>query len=289
MDKNSIIGFVLIAVIMAGFFGYQSHQIKKQKAIQDQLDSIAAVEQFRADSIREAYLAEHPQDTLVAATVESVPSVPVYSDSLLNSASLAEESFYTLSNSKLELRFTTRGAQLASARVKDYRNYDSTDLYLFHEGKANLGFVVFAPTEVDTRKFNFSIVPEESDSTSLVMRLPFSGGGYIEQRYTLERETYNLREEFALVGMQGLIPRNVNTMDVDFEVTMPRMEKGYQNETRYSRLNYYCPGDKKPDNVGNNGRSGKKRVDAKLEWFAFQQQFFSIIMDAPENFASGEF
>ena len=41
MDKNSIIGFVLIAVIMAGFFGYQSHQIKKQKAIQDQLDSIA--------------------------------------------------------------------------------------------------------------------------------------------------------------------------------------------------------------------------------------------------------
>ena len=289
MDKNSIIGFVLIALIMAGFFGYQSHQLKKQREVQAQLDSIAAVEQFRADSIRAAYLAEHPEDTLVASAVASTPSVPVYSDSLLNSASLAEESFYTLSNSKVELRFTTKGGQMASARLKDYRNYDSTDLYLFHEGKASLGFVVFAPTEVDTRKFNFNIVSEESDSTTLVMRLPFSGGGYIEQRYSLEPDSYDLREEFALVGMQGVIPRNVNSMDVDFEVTMPRMEKGYQNETRYSRLNFYSPGDKKPDNVGNNGRSGKKRIDSSIGWFAFQQQFFSVIMDAPQNFSSGEF
>ena len=289
MDKNSIIGFVLIALIMMGFFGYQSHQLKKQQAIQAQLDSIAAVEQFRADSVRAAYLLEHPEDTVAAEAAVAAIDAPVYSDSLLASASLMEESFYTLANGKLEVRFSSRGAQPASVRVKDYRNYDSTDLYLYHEGKANLGFVVYAPTEVDTRKFNFNIVPEESDSLNLVMRLPFSGGGYIEQRYSLGEDSYDLHEEFSLVGMQDLIPRNVNSLDVDYEVVMPRMEKGYQNETRYSRLNYYFPDDKKPENVGNNGRSGKKRVDSSIEWFAFQQQFFSVIMTAPQNFSSGEF
>ncbi|MBR6002420.1 MAG: membrane protein insertase YidC [Bacteroidales bacterium] len=289
MDKNSIIGFVLIALIMMGFFGYQSHQFKKQKAIQDQLDSIAAVEQFRADSVRAAYLLEHPEDTVYAETAVAALDAPVYADSLLNSAASSEEAFYTLANDKLEIRFSTRGAQPASVRVKDYRNYDSTDLYLYHEGKASLGFVVFAPTEVDTRKFNFSVVSEESDSSTLVMRLPFSGGGYIEQRYVLGEDSYDLHEEFSLVGMKGLIPRNVNSLDVDYEVTMPRMEKGYQNETRYSRLDFYYPGDKKPEYVGNNGRSGKKRADSSISWFAFQQQFFSVIMTAPNNFSSGEF
>ena len=289
MDKNSIIGFVLIALIMMGFFGYQSHQLKKQQAIQAQLDSIAAVEQFRADSIRAAYLLEHPEDTVAAEAAVAALDAPVYSDSLLNCAASSEETFYTLANDKIEIRFSSKGAQPASARLKDYRNYDSTDLYLFHEGKANLGFVVFAPTEVDTRKFNFSLVSEESDSSTLVMRLPFSGGGYIEQRYTLGEDSYDLHEEFSLVGMKGVIPRNVNSLDVDCEIIMPRMEKGYQNETRYSRLNYYFPDDKKPENVGNNGRSGKKRVDSSISWFAFQQQFFSVIMTAPKNFASGEF
>ena len=289
MDKNSIIGFVLIALIMMGFFGYQSHQFKKQKAIQDQLDSIAAVEQFRADSVRAAYLLEHPEDTVSAEAAVAALDAPVYADSLLNSAASSEETFYTLANDKLEIRFSTKGAQPASVRVKDYRNYDSTDLYLYHEGKASLGFVVFAPTEVDTRKFNFSVVSEESDSSTLVMRLPFSGGGYIEQRYVLGEDSYDLHEELSLVGMKGLIPRNVNSLDVDYEVTMPRMEKGYQNETRYSRLDFYYPGDKKPEYVGNNGRSGKKRADSSISWFAFQQQFFSVIMTAPNNFSSGEF
>ena len=121
MDKNSIIGFVLIFLIMMGFFGYQSRQTKKQLAYQAQLDSIAAVEQFRQDSIRAAYLAEHPEDTVVAALpVEQM----VYSDSLLNVAAASEETLVTLENEKLAIAFTTRGAQPWSVQVKGYTNYD---------------------------------------------------------------------------------------------------------------------------------------------------------------------
>ena len=289
MDKNSIIGFVLIALILFGFMGYQSHQARKQQEYQHQLDSIAAAEayaQWQADS---AWRAAHPEADSAAAVVpgSSAAMQPMYSDSLLNAAATAEEQLYTLENEKLRICFTTRGAQPHSVLVKDYLTYDKSELYLLPEGKSQLGFVVYAPTAVDTRKFTFQYIPEASDNQTIVMRLPL-GGGYIEQRYTLEPDAYSVGHTLSLVGLGGQIPSNVGGIDVDFEATLPRMEKGYKNEIQYSRLNYYFPEDNKPENIGN-GRKGSKRFNNKIEWFAFQQQFFSAIMRAPQNFTYGEF
>ena len=285
MDRNSIIGWVLIALLMIGFFFYQSRQIRKQQEWQAQLDSLAAVEQYRQDSIRAAYLAEHPEDTVVAALPVQAA---VYSDSLLNAAAVADAATVTLQNDKLEIVFTTMGAQPLSVRVKDYQTYQKEDLYILQEGKSQLGFVVYAPTAVDTRKFNFQYVPEASSDSTVVMRLPFSNGGYIEETYTLVKDSYSVNQTLSFVNMQDLIPRNVGSIDVDFDAIIPRMEKGYKNESQYSRLNYYFPDDKKPENIGN-GRKGNKRFDNKIEWFAFQQQFFSAIMRAPQSFTYGEF
>ncbi|MBR4596485.1 MAG: membrane protein insertase YidC [Bacteroidales bacterium] len=290
MDKNSIIGFVLIALIMMGFFGYQSVQVKKQHAYQAQLDSIAAAEAYAQWQLDSAWRAEHPEEAIAAsepvATSVQAPVAPVYSDSLLNAAARSEASIITLENEKLKVEFTTRGAQPYSVLVKDYLTYGKEPLYLLQEGKSELGYIVYAPTAVDTRKFNFQVT-ETTDST-VVMRLPFSGGGYIEQRYSLLPDSYSVNETLSLVGMGHLIPRNVSSIDVDFSATIGRMEKGYKNETQYSRLNYYFPDDNKPANIGN-GRKGEKRFNNNIEWFAFQQQFFSAIMRAPGNFSYGEF
>ena len=289
MDKNSIIGFVLIALIMMGFFGYQSRQVKKQQEYQAQLDSIAAAEayaQFQQDSI---WRAQHPQEAAVADSLSHevvAPAAPVYSDSLLNLAARAEEKFITLSNDKLEVVFTTKGAQPYSVMVKDYLTYGKDPLYLLQAGKTELGYVVYAPSAIDTRKFTFQYVPEASSDSTVVMRLPLQTGGYIEQTYTLLKDSYSVNETLSLVGMN--FQRNSGSVDVHFDATIQRMEKGYKNETQYSRLNYYFPDDKKPANIGN-GRKGNKRFSNNIEWFAFQQQFFSAIMRAPGNFSFGEF
>ena len=289
MDKNSIIGFVLIALIMMGFFGYQSRQVKKQQEYQAQLDSIAAAEayaQFQQDSI---WRAEHPEEAAAADSVSRevvAPVAPVYSDSLLNIAARAEEKLITLSNEKLEVTFTTKGAQPYSVLVKDYLTYGKEPLYLLQAGKSELGYVVYAPSAIDTRKFTFQYVPEASSDSTVVMRLPLQGGGYIEQSYTLVGNSYSVNETLSLVNMN--FQRNSGSIDIHFDATLPRMEKGYKNETQYSRLNYFFPDDKKPANIGN-GRKGDKRFSNNIEWFAFQQQFFSAIMRAPGNFSFGDF
>ncbi len=289
MDKNSIIGFVLIALIMMGIFGYQSRQVKKQQEYQAQLDSIAAAEAYAQYQLDSAWRAEHPVEAAVADSLSQEPAAPVapvYSDSLLNLAARAQEQLITLSNEKLEVVFTTKGAQPYSVLVKDYLTYGKEPLYLLQAGKTQLGYTVYAPSAIDTRKFVFQYVPEASSDSTVVMRLPMQDGGYIEQTYTLQKNSYSVNETLSLVNMN--FQRNSGSIDINFDATIARMEKGYKNETQYSRLNYYFPEDKKPANIGN-GRSGNKRFSNNIEWFAFQQQFFSAIMRAPQYFTFGDF
>ncbi len=281
MNKSNLTGFVLIFAIMMGFSWYQSKQYNKQMEAQAQLDSVARVEQMAAmamDSMKRAQ-GILPEDGV------KVQTMPMYKDSLLTDARLAEASFYKLANDKVEIEFTTRGAQPYSVKINDYMTYDSTALYLIKPEMSQMGVSIFAGENINTKDFVFQVA-EHNDST-IVMQLPFAGGGYIQQKYWLPEGSYMMQNELSFVNMEGLIPRNVSMVDIDWSVVIPRLEKGYKNEKQYSKLDYYFTGDKKPEEIGR-GRDGSKRVDTKMKWFAFQQQFFSAIMTAPNEFASAD-
>lgn len=282
MDKNSVIGFILIAVILFGFSFYTNKQQTAALLEQQRLDSIALAEQLK-------YAATDTVDATAAVPLVEQPAVEdtraTYKDSSLEQAYKAEAQILALENDKLRIEFSSKGAMPHSVLVKNYYKYDSTDLYVFEPGKADYSVSVYTGEYIQTRNFNFQ-VSARTDS-SLVFRLPFSNGGYIEQAYVLKSGSYMVENQLSFVGMKGIIPRNVSVFDIDFDVTIPRMEKGYKNESQYSKLDYYFNGDKKPTELGR-GRSGSKRIDSKLSWVAFQQQFFSAIFRAPQEFASGE-
>ena len=285
MDRNTLIGLILMGVLLFGFTFFQNKQYQKQAEFQAQLDSIAAVERFRADSIAAAEAAL--RDTVLADTLAAVPvPVSVYKDSLLGQAHDAEGEIITLSNDKFEVAFTTKGAQPYSVFLKEYKKYGGDDLYLFEPGDAHLGIQVYAGENINTSDFNFAVA--EKTDTSVAMRLPFTGGGYIEQRYSIAEGSYSVNNTLSFVGMETVIPKNVFSFDIDCIVTLPRMEKGYKNEVQYSKMDYYFSGEKKPEEMGR-GRNASKRVDNRVSWFAFQQQFFSYIMRAPKEFSSADF
>ena len=156
MDKNSIVGFILIGVIFFGFTWYQSNQYKKQREYQAQLDSVARAEQIAAmagDSLAAAAqgAASAAQDGGTSTSV-----LRKYRDSLLNSRYIAEPEYVTLGNGLLELVVTTKGAQPYTARLDEYRTYDSTDLYLIKPGYSdfNIG---------ETRRTNKDAIREQAD------------------------------------------------------------------------------------------------------------------------------
>ena len=284
MNKSNLTGFVLIFAIMMGFSWYQSRQYRQQAEAQAQLDSIARAEQMVAMALDSVKRAEGLVTDGEMAGVK-VMNMPAYKDSMLTEARLAEASLYKLSNDKVEIEFTTRGAQPYSVKINDYKTYDSTDLYLIKPEMSQMGISIFAGENINTKDFVFQVA-EHNDST-IVMQLPFAEGGYIQQRYVLPKDGYMLQNELSFVNMDGIIPRNVSMFDIDWSVIIPRLEKGYKNEKQYSKLDYYFTGDKKPEEIGRS-RDAAKRIDTKVKWFAFQQQFFSAIMTADTEFASAD-
>ena len=285
MNKNNIIGFVLIGLIMFGFTWYQSKQQAKQMEIQAQLDSIALVEQMAAMALDSAKVAEGIVTEGETAGVR-VMNMPAYKDSLLTEARLATPEIVKLANDKLEIEFSTKGAQVYSVKINDYMTFDSTALYLIKPDMSEYNIGIYAGESVNTKDLVFNVA-EVTDS-SVVMRLPFAQGGYIEQSYWLTEGSYMLQNELSFVGMDEVIPRNVSMFDIDWSFVIPRLEKGYKNEKQYSKMNYYFSGDKKPEVIAR-GKDGSKRVDTRLSWFAFQQQFFSAIMTPANEFASADF
>ena len=284
MDKNSVIGFILIALILFGFTFFESSQARKRMEAQRQLDSIA--------------LAQMPRDTVSpeAANGEYIPysqpdqqvagGAAIYADSLLQAAySQTEGEIITLENDLLKLELNTKGAQPYSAQLKKYSSYGGGELFLFKDGAAEYSISIYAGQYIRTSDFYFDVA--EKTDTSVVFRLGFANGGYIEQSYSLQKDSYKVNNMLSFVGMDGIIPRNVGNYDIDFSVTVPRLEKGYKNESQYSKLDYYFNGEKKPAEIGR-GRNASKSIGSRLSWFAFQQQFFSAIMCAPQEFANGE-
>ena len=287
MDKNSIVGFILIGVIFFGFTWYQSNQYQKQREYQAQLDSVARAEQLLLQMEKDSIAALNAASAQSNDGAASLARPRKYLDSLLDSHYNAEAEYVTLSNGKLDLVLTTRGAQPYSARLVEYRTYDSTDLYLVKPEYSDFNIAVFAGENINTRDMVFQVA--EKTDTSVTMRLPFSNGGYMEQKYILPADSYMVSNELSFMNMSGLIPRKINSFDIDWNLIVPRFEKGYTNEKQYSKLDYYFSGEKKPEQLGRGGRNDSESIVSRIKWFAFQQQFFSAIMTAGSEFSSGDF
>ena len=282
MDKKSVIGFILMGLVLVGFTIFKSKQAEQQLIERRKQEAISLA---RLDSLAAIEAAKMPEKVEENSVVEQKNEEEhIYKDASLDARKRAEGQIIRLANDKLELEINTKGAQLWSARLKDYSNYGGSDLYLFKAGDNHYDVSVYVGEFIQTQNFTFDVA-SCSDSLA-VLRMPFENGGYIEQVYSLSAGSYMVNSELAFVNMTN-IPRQVNSIDVDFETVIPRMEKGYKNESQYSKLNYYFTGDKKPLEMGR-GRSNAKKIASNREWFAFQQQFFSMIVRAPGQFSSGD-
>ena len=312
MNKNTILGFVAIGAIMFGFSWYQSKQAKdrvsqeQEAKTQQQIEIveeelIASEQAAIADSLETVQAAEpaaHPAET-VAVNVQAV-DMP-YKDAQLNDAYFAAvPQFDTLSNNVAEIVFTTKGAQPYSVRLKKYNAYNPEDpdkpkeLYFMRPGASDYNInlelaerVSGKKNTLDTRDFNFQLDPEQSSENVVVMKLPYEGG-YIQQKFWIDEDSYMLKNELSFVGLNQIVDDITDTYLTDWKLYIPRLEKGYKNEKQYSKLDYYFSGEDDVEEIAR-GKDEHERVSSRLKWFAFQQQFFSAIMTPEKEFDSADF
>lgn len=294
MDKNTIIGFVLIAAVIIGFTLLSrpsAEELAKQK------------EQYRRDSIEYAQTKErekelndlkdtaaevkneNPVDDFFATPVQETDSVLTAMDSVQMGSQQAEQ-LITLENSKLKVVFSTKGGKMVSAQLKEYSRYDGDSLYLFNnDAEFSLQLTNKQNKVLHTNNLIFTPIKTEGDN-SLIMRFSYAANQHVDFIYKLAEDDYMLKYDVNLVGLQPMLDRNKSdVIELYWAQKMRRQEKSVKNEQRYSHIYYkYIGGDVKELS---SDKSEQLEVKEPAKWVAFKNQFFAPILIADEKIDRG--
>ena len=279
-NKQSIIGFVLIGLIFLGYMLYNNYQMKKYN---EQL----VVEQTEQ-------LAQAASEALEPVAETATSSVEAKSEQALVDA--AEIETLSIENDVLKVEFSTLGAQIVDATLKDYTKYAPKDerhelvkLFDPQSAKFNLSFYLKQQnrnTLVNTAERNFELLPVEVvDGAQVVtMRLPFGDGASLDYVYTLYDNKMGERDYMVdfQVRMNNLAPlmSNQSSIGVDWSNRSYQNERSFKNENMYTTVAYRLPHEKDIEDLGMSEKSQSEKVSSSVEWVAFKQQYLTSALIA---------
>ena len=284
MNKQSLIGFALIGVILLVFSWYNTKQFEKRRAAQLEADSLARIE---AAKYAEEKAAEEATFWASDSLTGEYAQAQLYKTQSLNAMAYSgEESVVYLENDNVKVGFTTHGGQIDEVLIKKYFKYDSTALYLMPKGSSKFDVELDAGQYINTTDFNYVVAAQSSDNVT--MRLYVDEDSYIENIYTLLPDSYDVGLQMRFVAMDSIIPRSSQTCKVVWTMDMPRLEKGYTNEKNYSGVGFRYTGADKIKQIMLRKDSGRESLAGSASWVAFKQQFFSAILYAQDGFSGGD-
>jgi len=207
-----------------------------------------------------------------------------------------EDDFITLENNLIELKISQKGGRVYSARLKNYVTYDSLPLILFSGDSTIFGFNFFTADNKAIQTNNLYFKPVSAEKSFVVtdkplsvnLRLNADSGRYIEYKYTLEPDKYNVAFNVNFKNMEGILPSNQSSIALDWRMYIPQQEKGRQNEENYTTLKYkYYQDDVEGFKYRSQKETEKADITTKLSWVAFVDQFFSSVLITDDFFLNG--
>ena len=307
MDKKSIIGIAVVAVLFLGFAYFNSKQqeeyLEKKEAYEAYMDSVARAARpaapVAADSLSAADSARTEIVAVEAAASMRERQVEVLGESL-TAAREADAEEFTVENDVMSVRFSTRGGQIKGVTLKDYTKYGPRGkrdqlIELMDPATARFGLSFYVKNglknvPVNTLDYVFTAQPVVSaadGAKSVAMRLPVAEGAYLEYRYLIYNTETPARDylvdfDVRLVNMAAEMA-NQTQIQIDWANTTYQNEKGFQNENMYTTLAYRFPNETSIEELGMSESAKSKNVTTQVNWVAFKQQFFSAVFIAPEN------
>ncbi len=278
--RSSVIGFALIGIILLLFSWYNTEQFEKQRVeYQRQQDSIAL-----ANPVIDSTVAAVTDNTDAASEPAEDPAM--FRDSTVEAAYRAEAEYFTLENDKIRLQVSSKGAQPYEVLIKDYFTYDSSALFLVGKDRSSMEMEINTDQWINTADLSFTAV--ESTPNHLVLHLPFDEDSYIEAVYDLQDGSYMADYDLHFVGMDEYLDPRTTQFSLKWVLDVPRLEKGYKNERNYSAVAFRDAGSEgRVKTLGQRKESVNESFPTRLKWVGFQQQFFSAIILADNDFASG--
>ena len=275
MNRDTVIGFVLIALVLIGFSWYNQPSAEQIEA-QRKEDSIAAVMKGNAEKKQKAEEAAKKAQAEAAAMGDST--------ALFFSALNGNSQEIVLKNGKVELTFDTKGGTISKAIIKNFEDKDNKmDVTLFDGKTQKMNFMMAGKTENIITQDLFFTPSNVSDST-VTMTAQAANGGNIVLDYRLGKD-YMLHFTLQTNGLSGLFAPNYKEMDIEWSDMARQQEKGFTFENRYSTLTYKEKGGG-TDYLSETSEKIDEKIEEQLDWVAFKNQFFSTALIAKDEFAA---
>ena len=271
MDKNTITGFILMALVVIGFSWY-SQPSEEERRLMAQKDSIAAVERLNAEKAA----IKQQQKAAEAKAKQAADST-----SLFFSQRQGQEQEIVLQNNKVKVTLSTLGGTIQNAEIFGYksRNHEG-DVTLMTRKDAQMSFSLAGKQENIISSDLFFTPTEQTDST--VTMVAEQDGKQLCISYQLLPNSYMVNMQLQAKGLSGFFAPNTKTLDINWVDRIMQQEKGYDFENRYSSLTYKRK-DKGTKKLSETSDETEDPEEA-LNWVAFRNQFFSAVLIAPQDF-----
>ena len=283
MDRNTVIGFVLIGALLIGMFyiNSQSNQAYlKQKKHDD--DSSAATKP-KVDTLAAK---------LDATKTDSAHKAKLQTQTIFKNPASAEEHLDTLENDVVKIIFTSKGAQPRSVELKKFKTYDGQPLFV-QAGKFNkISYRIKsgtsqAPQTSETADIIFSNgdkkLNADKSQTITYTLLDSTGKAVITHQYTIRPDDYMVDLNINLTEPDKLFDQN--TLNLLWQTESGQVEKTISYERQQSHISYLY--NDKYDFV-QLGTGGNEKFEKPVEWLAINPQFFVTALLAKNKFQSAE-
>ena len=270
-DKNSLIGFVLMAIILIVFNTFFFPEVQQEQAPTATPSEAVIIETKLAETVTT------PTLTVVENSIVNEELKATYG--IFATAATGTEDFQTIENDKLKITVSNKGGRITSVILKEYQTFDSLALDLFDADSSRFNLQFTTGHNINTADLYFQA---EQSSNTLSMKLKADNSHYVEYLYTLT-DDYLIDFEINFIGMESIIPSGVNYMNLEWQMKTPQTEKSKTNQDMYTGLQYQYSADDEVDYLSFTS-TDEDEINARLNWVAFKQQFFSAIFIAKDGF-----
>lgn len=283
MDKNNIIGFLLIAAVLIGFSWYNQPSAEEQRAafVKDSIEQVNKSQSEKAAQMEKNKRQQAEKQKVLSDTT-----------SLFHKALTGNVERIVLKNKKVELTFSSKGAYVEQAVIKGYVGHnikvkngsaDKKNLTLFSGADQCISYLLNAK-EININTAELYFVPSEVSDSMVTFIADAGEGKSLTLKYELGQD-YMLHMQMSVQGMAGLFAPGTQTMDVNWKDKARQQERGFSFENRYATLTYHKK-DGGTDYLNETKEEIDKSIEEQIDWVAFKNQFFSAVMIAKNNFQS---
>ena len=275
-DKNSLTGFVLMFLILLVFnffFLPTNEEVEKE-------DNSNPIE-LQSTQIQQ-----------IDENSNTINQEPVYNKinksdfGIFSESSFAQDQEVILENEKIKLVISNKGGQIKSVVIKEgpnqkkYTTYTGEELEIFNSDSSIFNLNFSTGISINTKDLYFDPISYNTseNQNSVTMRLAVDSIHYVDFNYKIN-DDYLVDFSINLIGMDEVIPNELNYMNLEWQMKTPQTEKSKTNQDMYTGIYYQFLADQDDiDYLGYTTAEDEEKLSNKLSWVAFQQQFFSSIL-----------